>query len=451
MSAVEARQPAPLSAVLVTSATMTLAYTLQRTNGHYMPLGVYLVVATWVAVLAAIAVRGVRVPVAVEWLIGGCIVAQTYLMSVTLPTIEMTLFRDPRQLHDFFVGLFVVAGLTGAAASGRPALGRWWFPLVVGVHFAMGVLVLRLAPSPHIDVFTVEVDSLKALLGGVNPYGITFPDPYGGTSPFFPPGVSVNGRLQFGYVYPPLSLLLLLPGWVLGGDPRYATLAAMTGAALLMGYARPGLLGKLAAVFFLFTPRSFFVLDRAWTDPFVVFLTALVVFVAIRRPKWVWIPAGLYLSIKQHMFIGVPALLLLVPRPMKVRDVAVLGGKSVAVGLGLVLPFFLWSPSAFTNSVLNIREVFRTDSLGLLAHLANQNIATLSKWTGIAAIVPVAAWGLWKAPRSPAGFALLSAATHLTLYLFSTHSFCNEYYNVVGGLCVALAVWDVTPNETVTG
>jgi len=42
---------------------------------------------------------------------------------------------------------------------------------------------------------------------------------------------------------------------------------------------------------------------------------------------------------------------------------------------------------------------------------------------------------------------LLTAAMHFTLYLFSTHSFCNEYYNVVGSLCVALATWRLDEHE----
>jgi uncharacterized membrane protein len=166
----------------------------------------------------------------------------------------------------------------------------------------------------------------------------------------------------------------------------------------------------------------------------------------------VWVAAGFYLCLKQHMFIGIPALLLLVPRPMKVKEVVELGLKAGGVALLITAPFFLWGPGAFINSVLNIREVYRLDSLGLVAHLANQNITRLSKWSGLVAILPVMALGLWKAPRSVSGFALLTAATHFTLYLFSTHAFCNEYYNVVGSLCVALATWTVadrSPTGTV--
>lgn len=430
---------ATVSSALIVLAVGVMGYTLQWTQGHYNADAIPLVVGSWLAALVAL-VWHRKTPVPMPILIGVVLGAHLYLMMVSPPTIEMTGIRSARDLLPLFMGLSTVAVLAGSALGEKPPLPRLWFPAVVAVHFAVGLVILKLAPSPHIDVFSIEVDSVKALLGGTNPYGITFPNPYGDNSPFFPPGVSVNGRLQFGFVYPPLALLLCVPGYLLG-DPRYSTLAAMTGAALLMGYSSKGTLPKLAAVLFLFTPRTYFVLDRAWTDPFVVLVVAAVAFVALRWPKWVWIPAGLYLAIKQHMFIGIPALLLLVPRPLKVKEVALLGLKAGGVALGVTLPFVLWGPAAFINSVLNIREVFRTDSLGLLAHLANTGTATLSKWSGLAAIVPVALLGTWKAPRTVSGFALLTAAMHFTLYIFSTHAFCNEYYNVVGSLCVALATW----------
>lgn len=431
---------ATVSSALIVLAVGVMGYVLQWTHGHYVADAIPLVVGSWLGALVAL-VWHRKTPVPLPLLIGAVLGAHLYLMMVSPPTIEMTGIRTQRDLLPLFMGIAAVAVLAGSALGEKPPLPRLWFPAVVAVHFAVGLVILKLAPNPHIDVFSIEVDSVKALLSGTNPYGITFPNPYGDNSPFFPPGVSVNGRLQFGFVYPPLALLLCVPGYLLG-DPRYSTLAAMTGAALLMGYSSKGTLPKLAAVLFLFTPRTYFVLDRAWTDPFVVLVVAAVAFVALRWPKWVWIPAGLYLALKQHMFIGIPALLLLVPRPLKLKDVAVLGLKAGGVALGVTVPFVLWGPGAFINSVLNIREVFRTDSLGLLAHLANTGTATLSKWTGLAAIVPVAALGSWKAPRTVSGFALLTAGMHFTLYIFSTHAFCNEYYNVVGSLCVALATWN---------
>jgi hypothetical protein len=85
--------------------------------------------------------------------------------------------------------------------------------------------------------------------------------------------------------------------------------------------------------------------------------------------------------------------------------------------------------------------VYRLDCLSFVAYLANTGVTHLSRWSGLLAMVPVMALGLWRLPRSPFGFVALATATHFTLYAFSTHAFCNEYYNVLGGLCLALAAW----------
>ena len=74
------------------------------------------------------------------------------------------------------------------------------------------------------------------ILKGTNPYTITFPDVIG--AEWYGPGVSVNGRLRFGYPYMPLTLLMSLPGYLVAGDVRCSHLAAMVGAAALIAYAR---------------------------------------------------------------------------------------------------------------------------------------------------------------------------------------------------------------------
>jgi hypothetical protein len=435
------RVRADLTSILLLVAAIALGYALQQSNGHYNPDALRIVVGAWMITLAAVMARFSFRFRALEPLLAFGLIAQLYLLQTSLPTNEMAGLRAMTDLNQFYLGLVIVAVLAGSGLSDKSPFQRFWFPAVVVVHFLMGHLILKLAPSPSIDVFVVEIESLKALFNGVNPFAITLPNPYGDNSAFFPPEVSRGGRLHFGFVYPPLTLLLSAPGWLLASDPRYSMLAAMSLAALFIGYARPGNLGKLAATLFLFTPRAFFVLDRAWTDPFVVMLTAAVAFTALRKPKWLFIPVGMFACLKQHMFIGAPAILLLLPRPLDARALGTLIWKSVLVALALTLPFFLWSPAAFANSVLDIREVYRLDCLSILAYLANTGGAQLSKWSGLLAILPVIALGLWRAPRTATGFAALVAAIHFTVYIFSTHAFCNEYYNVIGALCLAVAVW----------
>src|SRR6185437_5553968 len=114
-----------------------------------------------------------------------------------------------------------------------------------------------------------------------NPYAITFPVTYDDPARIYAAGTFANGRLQFGYPYPPWSLLLVLPGYLLG-DFRYAHLLATTLAGALIALSRPGRIATAAAALFLFTPRGFFVLEAGWTEPMAVLMLAALVFAACR-------------------------------------------------------------------------------------------------------------------------------------------------------------------------
>ena len=436
----------PAAPLLAAVSAGVVAFVLQWTNGMYRPFAVVLVTVAWVVALVALFGR-LRVPRGSLGIALGLILATSFGLLVTEPPTQ-DLVRSDATLRAFAC-LVVFAAFGAGMGLSNPGFLSRAFPVIVGLHVILGALVIRMAPSPKIDVWSIEMEAARALVHGENPFAMTFVDIYGGTSKFFPPGVSVDGRLQFGFVYPPLSLLLCIPGYLLGGDTRWSMLVAMGLAALLVGHCRPGTTPKLAALVLLFTPRTFFVMDRAWTDAFVVLLTAAICFCALRRPRWLFLPLGLYVCLKQHMFIGIPALFLLLPRPIPWKFAGALTLKAAAVAAVVTLPMVLWNWHAFARSVLDIREVFRTDSLGLIALLHNTGTVTLSKWAGLVAIVPVAAFGYLRAPRTPAGFALLAGVTHFTLYVWSTHSFCNEYYNVFGALCCAVGAWG-PPEEALT-
>ncbi|MBK7858061.1 MAG: hypothetical protein IPJ65_05435 [Archangiaceae bacterium] len=214
---------------------------------------------------------------------------------------------------DFHVGLGIAALLVGAGLAKKPWLGRFHLWALLAAFLFLGHWLLKASPAPFIDVFVFQRDGVHALLAGNNPYALRYPDIYG-NSPFYGEGLSVNGVLQFGYPYFPLSLLLALPGQVLLGDYRYAQLAAMALSAVFIAKARPGRVGIAAASLLLFTPRVFFVLEQGWTDPFVLLGLSAVVFVAIRwKPALPWV-LGLTLAVKQYTVFMVPAAWQLLPR-----------------------------------------------------------------------------------------------------------------------------------------
>src|SRR5262249_40930729 len=149
------------------------------------------------------------------------------------------------------------------------------------------------------------------LMHGQNPYAMRYPDIYGPAGEVYGHELSDSHWMKVGFQYPPLSLLMALPGKLLFGDVRYSLLAALTVAGALIGRTRPGRIPALAAALLLFTPRVFLVVEQAWTEPFPILCFAAVIYTACRRagepPPWL---LGLMAAAKQYLVLA------LVPWPL---------------------------------------------------------------------------------------------------------------------------------------
>lgn len=440
----------PLNVACVAFAGYSIGRAVNFSNGNLHPDAIYwLTVALW-AFAGAVLLPPVRFlqrlgngPALL--VIAGALGLQFGALLTTMPGVFLRL-GGPAPLEPYFFG---VAAAAVAAGTG---LGRKGWVLGLNVFILLAVFaylghwLLQTAPNPRIDVYVFQRDASNALLRGQNPYAMTFPDIYG-NSPFYGPGLSVNGRLTFGYPYPPLSLLLALPGHVLFGDYRYSQLGAMLLTGALMAFARPGRIGTAAAALYLFSPRVFFVLEQGWTEPFVVLLLAAVGFVACRWPKAVPYVVGLFLAVKQYLVLALPVVLLLLPRPRPSWPEL---GKSVwrlvATGLIVSLPLVLWDVNAFVKDVVTLQTVqpFRTDALSFLAWSVFQGLPqpSTSLAFGFATLAGVVA--LWRAPRTASGFAIGVAATFAWFFAYNKQAFCNYYYFVIGACCVAVACADLS-------
>jgi hypothetical protein len=337
-----------------------------------------------------------------------------------------------------------VAGLAVACLP-----GAWRYLGVVallGIHAALGVWTIRLqaAPSPPIDVFLFQRDAVAALLAGVNPYSITFPNPYGSAA-YYGPGMVVDGRLTFGFVYPPLSLFLSTLGQWIGGDVRYAQLGAMTLAAVFMATTRRGPLGGLAAGLYLFTPRNLFVLEQSWTEPFVVLFLAATVWCAARTPRVAPYTLGLYLAVKQYAVLALPLALLLTRPPMRLRGFWGLALRAVAVAAVVTLPLALLDLTGFLRAVVLLQFVqpFRPEALSYLGLWAGPTgQPPFGPGVAFAVAAAVGALALWRVGRTPSGFALAVSALFLAFFVLNKQAFANYYFFVIGALCVAVAAAD---------
>ncbi|HET6247233.1 MAG TPA: hypothetical protein VFE47_05980 [Tepidisphaeraceae bacterium] len=345
--------------------------------------------------------------------------------------------------------LLVLLGLINVAS-----LRLWWFPALLLVYSILAFWTIRACPVPHIDVWYFQELGPEALLDGKNPYDyrqVNFADIYDSTLPghqqVYGDGMVENGHLKFGFPYPPISLYCSTLGVIIGRDTRYAQALALVLAGLLIGYCRPGRLPKLAAALFLFTPTVWFVLGRAWTEPFVVLFLAATIFCAARNLRWlVPIAFGLFLASKQYLVFAVPLSFLLIPdfrwssKKSWVSWIVLLFGAAIA-GAIVTLPLALRDFHAFWFSLVTVQKdaPFRWDALSYLTW-AGFNLDTKYTtwvWLAFAGAGLAMILSFWKARRSAAGFAAALALTYLLFIAFNKQAFCNYYFFVIG--CIACA------------
>lgn len=419
-------------------AAAALGYAIQIKNGNYNPealiwLSVAIVgcaVAAWNGAYRRIEAAGAA---AVLGVIAGEFFIQIVPLMTAKPGTEVWVPPLP-----FYHMAAVAIGVT-ALGFMRVRAARWALPLLLLTHLFMGAWVIRHTPRPLIDVHVVQQAGCEALAHGQNPYAVRPADIYGPACRWYPAGTVKDGHLTFGCPYPPLSILMAMPGYLLGGDFRYAQLVALTLAAALMASARGGRVAFAATALFLLTPRGFFVLQQGWTEPFIVLLLAGTVFVACRRPGWTPVMLGLLLASKQYIFIVMPAMLLLAPRPWLSRGFWRFWAIAGATALIVTLPMVLWNVREFANSALNIRDVFRGDSLSYLAGIAAWTGWKGGGWVKFIALIPAAWLVLRKSPRTPAGFAAAVGLLLMIMFAFAPHAAANYYFGCIGAMCCAVA------------
>jgi len=433
-----------LSAVAFALAATALGRCIQINDGLFDPAAMVWLTIALAAALGGVVLARSRSPqrlgprALVVVLVGG--IAFQFVQLYTQWPLSQFRLRNPHPpLLAFHIGLAVAAALVLVGISQWRPARRAWFPLLLGVHLGMGSWALQASYEPFIDVFSAQRAALDALLSGENPYAATFPNPY--REDDYPPKWVRDGRVQFGYPYMPLTLLMTVPARLAHADFRYAQLVAITLSAILIAATRPSLVASLAATLFLFTPRAFYVMEQSWTDPFLLLIVCATVFVAARAPRLLPVMFGLLLVAKQYMVMGAAALWLLLPRPITWRLLLRHAVVAAVVGSAITLPPVLWDVRAFLNSAVAIQLAcpLRRDAVSYLAWLANATGILAPTWIGFAAVVPASALALWRLPRTPAGFAAAMAFIFLCFFAFNKYAFCNYYFFIIGLLCCAVA------------
>jgi len=331
-------------------------------------------------------------------------------------------------------------------------LERFRIPLVVVVaatFFYAGQSVINSFPNPRDDVRSWQQATSAALLAGKNPYQVRIFSPWGPhgqNTSFYGAGiVDQNGYLTCALPYPPLSLLMVVPAYVMGNDIRYAQLLAMVLSAALMGMAAPTSgdrrIGALVGVVFLLTPRVFFTLWEGWTEPLMMLNFSLVMFCARRWWKGLPWALGLFLATKQYSVLALPLLPLLLHGPERWKQLRAIVTKAGILVAVINLPFLLWHVHQFIRAVILLRVMppFRADALSYLVWIYSLTGRIPPTWVGVPVAAAAAALVLWKGTRSPAGFAAGVTLVTTLFFAFGKQAFCNYYYFTIGTACWSLA------------
>jgi hypothetical protein len=436
------------TSVLLTTSAISVALALQIGDGHLQPVALLALTLGIACVARACFGRPIdnleRLgPAAIDLALG---VGLAITMAAHVIRFPITTFPLGWPIRvPVYVGICAAGLLALKSFQQERRWQRARLPLGIGLFVLTGIWIIVNAPEPAIDVYVVLRDSCAALLAGRNPYAITFPNIYEAATPFYGPGVAVGGRLNFGFVYPPLILLFTLPGYLLG-DVRYAHLVAMAATAALIGVLRPGRRGFLVAMLYLFSPRSFFVMERSWTDPFVTLTLALVVFAVLRARRLLPLALGLLLASKQYLVLALPALPLLWPAPLPRKRFAIVIAQAALVAAVISLPLALWDVRAFWHSTVDFQanQPFREDALSYLAAFAWLTGLQASCAIGFVGAVVVMALAARRCPRTPSGFCTILALTYFVFFAFNKQAFCNYYFFPLAAVCAAIAALDLT-------
>jgi hypothetical protein len=428
---------------------VVLGQTLLASDGHYTPEAI-----RWLLLASALGLLGLVVPPvpALERL-GLCTPVAVLFAGLVLQFTQVLTHTPGMYLRPvtgwlaFLAAVGAAAVLSGSLVFAGPGWARVGTALLAVCFLAAGLWVLRASARPAIDVFVFQQQSSDALFHGRNPYTLTFPNIYGNTQ-FYGAEITDGRTLFFGFPYPPFSLFLAALGFLATGDHRSAQLFAVVVAAACLVALRPDRLGALAAAALLFTPRGLFVLEQGWTEPFGVALLGLVLVSAVRTPRVLWLALGALFAWKQYTVVLLPLTALLIPRPFNWKTWARLLVPALLTALALTLPLALWDARAFWRSVVWLQTVqpFRADALSFPSALVSLGytppavVPTLLVLTALAI-----ALALWRAPRTPQGFAAAVTLVLGVFFAFNKQSFCNYWFFVLGASAFAIAAFD--PNR----
>jgi hypothetical protein len=385
-------------------------------------------------------------------LAGILVIAGTYIAALMWSSIVT---HDPahRNWGTWGAGIFVplsmmvVAGVLGAAAifryraqpanaAPRGSFIAWMvFTAMLVLHAGIAILYLRQGPGALIDTFTFQRDASGSLLHGVDPFGSSQANIFDAfhTPLFYGPGMVVDGRVQVGFQYPPITLLWVLPGYLLG-DVRFSYILAIVVSAFFAFLICPNARGLWVVAAMIFSPVTYLVEYLCWTEPLVLMTLSICTYAAIRKKWWLPIALGLFLSTKQYNFLALPLIGLLI-RPFTWKAYWKLVAQSLGIAVLTVLPFAAWNFRGLWHDLVlfHLAQPFRQDAV---------SFAVPFVWmlkVGPVLLAAFIAWAVRTVRPAPVTFAAAYGVSLLLFVSTNKQAFTNYYFLIGHVLLLAVA------------
>jgi hypothetical protein len=323
-------------------------------------------------------------------------------------------------------GYFVLGFAAVAAFWWGGRLSRWAIAVMIVAATALHIAAPIAAPVPDIDVWLWIHACIDALLSGEHPYTvpasiITATYQLRATAPIYP--------------YMPLTLLAFAPGQLLLGDYRYVSALCLP-LTIFLNRAAGHRLGldrrflDVATLAFLLFPRGSWLTLYGWTEPLLVVLFSLFVYLAVRAPDGAGQTVAFLLLPALKQYVVAPVLLFLAIKRPRASAVAI----AVAIAAASVVPFLVWNwrptVAGVVVQVLSPLEP-RLDSLSLVALLGRVTGVYVSRWVSVVVQLMVAGIAYRKLERCGlTGVVLASALALYATFLTGWQAFMNHYYLV---------------------
>lgn len=353
------------------------------------------------------------------------------------------------------IALVLVAGSVSVCARGLATAGKTPVPtdaptgwrhavtVMIVLYLGLALATLLWIPAERVDVYLFQRDAAAALLHGIDPYSITHQNLYvHAPSFFYGPGLVKQGRVDYGFQYPPLSLFSILPGYLLG-DLRYTYVAALVISAVLLLRIRYDRVALIAVALLLLSPVTLYVLSRGWTEPLVLVTLYWTCLAAIRRSRWLPIALGFFFASKQYTVLVVPLTGLLLPRfAWKAYFRLNLAGAAVAAAITVPLAFWHWHDFWRGVVVWQFLQPFRPDALSASVLAVRLGFPQIPQALVIAVVFLTIAWSLRVTRPRPSAFPGCVALVLLCFFALNKQAFVNYYFLVIGAVLLAAVLHD---------